>query len=149
MLALLLGFALATREAASEVRSSCDSVSYHAIGLMANVRAQVHSEHWMYFGVRKEQLDTAAMRPVTDASVCKRALTTIQKYMDPDLRPTGISLIHAGKYFVAEQVETGRGYDRTTQYFLDQSLRVVYPCPDGHSPSMEGACPPRQVKPAE
>jgi hypothetical protein len=144
MLTLLVGLIVATHPEAS---AGCDSVSYHSLGLMANVRAQVHSASWTFPGVNKDQLDTTSMRPVVNAALCRRALAAIQRYMNSDLHPTAIVLIRSGNYLVAEQVETGRGYDRTAQYFLDQSLHVLYPCPNGHPPPSSGRCLPRKSEP--
>lgn len=144
MFSLLFGLTMATHPGAP---AGCDSVSYRALGLMANLRAQVHSASWTFPGVSKEELDTTGMRPVMNAALCRRALAAIQQYMDSGLHPTAIVLIRSGKYFVAEQVEIGRRYDRTAQYFLDQSLHVLYPCPNGYSPASGGSCPPRKPEP--
>lgn len=143
---LLLGVIVFAHPTTPARLSVCDNTHDRAVVLMASVRAEMHETGQVHPGINWQQTDTATLRPVTNDSLCQVALETIQKYMDRNLEPKGITLIYAGPYVVAQQIERTPGSEFTMRYILDDSFQhVLYPCPNGYAPSPDGSCPRRKA----
>ena len=144
MYSLLLGLVTIGHPVGRLHHSVCDT-EYTTL-LMANIRHEMHMTERLYPKAVDWQLaDTATLRPVTSDSLCRLALETIQRYMDGDLRPKSITLIYAGRFFVAQQLDRLQGSEFTSRYILDQSLlHVLYPCPNNFGIPPTGTCPTRK-----
>lgn len=124
--------------------NNCNPVAQDPVRLMGNMRTQMFKSNWIYPGVTWQKSDTATLRPVTDTTVCRQALETIQHYMGAGTIVTQITLIYAGRYLVAQQLDRMPGNEFSYVFILDGPLHVLYPCPNGYSPASDGTCPPRK-----
>ena len=111
---LMLGLELMARSTVTVDHSACGT-KYSTL-LIANIRAEMHQEVSLHPHVLWQLADTATLKPVTSDSLCRLALETVRSYMDHDLEPRGITLIYAGNYFVAQQLEAAAGSEFTGRY---------------------------------
>lgn len=114
---------------------SCPSPDRGMEDFIAFVRLNVKrpaNDRW--HGLDFSPADTVTIRPVTDAAICDRALTTISAFLaEPKARPVEVRVVHVGNYYVAgaTRKENMMG-EFTPSYILDETLTtVLFPCRNG------------------
>jgi hypothetical protein len=115
----------------------CMPVDRDMDGLVMRIRAQVgSSETGTWQGVSIVAADSFTIRPVTNDSLCRLALETLNAYLSPELpRVNRIRLIYLKTHFLAEQAPEGPTHSEFyPQFLFDGTLKkVLFPCPDGRA----------------